>query len=346
MNKVANFLIAAFLFTLTTNAHSQAEKLIDVVAPSGLFNHNDTLIIGTYAGVSNRYDLKSMSTSESIFKSQVFRTTYHKGNLYYSDSWNFIFKYEMDTGLNSVLYGDGSNIFGITTYENDLYFSEWAKGEIYKINLEEESMLPELIYLGLDTLGALVEYNGKLYITESGTGSIFTLDLSSNLPLLDTVFFNEFAAPNELLVIDDHMYVSEFSANKISRFDLTDSSPIIQDVITDIVSPTGLTSDDKYLYISSLEENEVLRFPLEVIPPTDPEQPKGNVIIYPNPNYGKFSVSNLSKKEAYKIFDSNGKLVQAGIVGNNEEIQLPDKRHTTLFFEIKDSGLIRILVIQ
>lgn len=345
MNKT-NILLFTALIILSTTSYSQLEHFIDIKAPSGLFNYNDTLYIGSYAGVSHRKNLRLPTSSETIFNSHVFRTTLHNRNLYYSDSWNYIFKYELDTGDSSVLFGDGSNIFGVTVHGNDLYYSEWELGEIWKIGLEDEIAIPELVYLGLDTLGSLIENNGNLYITESGSGSIFRMDLNSNYPRLDTLFYNEFSAPNELHVIGNYMYVSDFDANKISRFNLDNPKPIAQDVLVNIKSPTGLASDDQYLYISSFEKDEILRFPLDIIPSYDKVNTRDPILIYPNPNYGKFSVSNLDKKEAYKIYDANGKLIQSGLIGNNEEIELREKQNKTLFIKIKDSGLIKILILK
>lgn len=346
MNKSITILLVAYLLTILSVAYSQPESLLDVAAPSGLYNSDGILYIGTYAEVSYKYGLKSSLSKKPIFNAHVFRTTEYRGNLYYSDSWNKISRYNLASGQTSVLFADGSNIFGVAIHGNDLYYSEWALGEIWKIDLTEKIVSPDLVLLGLDTLGAISTYNNHLYIAESGTGSILRLDLNGYDSTLDTMFHNKFVAPNELHVKDGYMYVSDLYADKISRYRLDDSDPVLQDVVLNITSPAGLASDEEYLYISSMQEDEILRLPLNTIPLLKKEDQKNPVTIYPNPNYGTFSVSNLTGIESYKIYNSKGKLIQSGIVGNKEEIQLNNKTGQTYFIQFGNSGFVKLIVMQ
>jgi len=325
-------------------AHSQIESILDVTLPSGLYSSNDTLYIGTYNNLVYRNVLGSNSPLEPFFPSSVYRFARYDNELCYSNAGPNIYCYNLDDDSARIVFEFGRSVMGLAIWNDHLYFSEFSFGEIRKIDLVDAGFGSELVVSGLDTLLAIAEYEGHLYITENRTGSILKVNLDLGLPKVDTVFYNTLNSPNELYRIGDYMYISEFRGNKISRFNLKEASPQLEDVVINILTPAGLTSDEDYLYVSSFEFDEILRVPLSLFSSIE-NIPDGDFpIIYPNPTTGEFRLKNLNRQEDYFIYNLSGQLIQSGKVRNNQSISIENANNQNYLIKIGQSGPVQILM--
>ena len=60
------------------------------------------------------------------------------------------------------------------------------------------------------------------------------------------------------MLVGNEMYIAETAANKISRIDITDTTPTTTDVVTGLTGPAGVALKDNILYISDLLENKIV----------------------------------------------------------------------------------------
>ena len=335
--------MSALLISLNS-LNAQVESILDIQAPTGLFYNNDSLYIGTFNGEFVKWSLNSSEDLELLQNSSVFRIAKHKNNLYYTDgSGTNIFRIDLDSDLISLVFIQDDPMAGVAVFNDTLYYSEWFGGEIHKINLNESPLNSEVLHSGLDTLNAMEVYNGNLYFIENTTGGIFRTDLTKETPTVDTLFFGEFVSPNELYTINDYMYVSDFLGDRVSRFNLKEANPQIETVIENIIFPTGLTSDDNFLYISSFEGDQIFRFQLDIISSIEDNSNSTQPLLYPIPNNGILTVSNIENEEEYRIININGQIIQSGTIRNGHNIILESTSEKIYFVQIGRSPIRKIV---
>lgn len=322
MKSIRQLLPLAILLLPHISPRAQTSTIFEIVNPTGLHIVDDTLYAGAYSNVFVEYPLSGVEDPTILSSFDCYRIAQHERVLYFSDADPNIHTLDLDTDEASTLYSSGSEIFGLEVYDGSLYLAEFGFGKILRIDLDAEPVTPELVVSGLDTITAISQYNDELYITEVRTGSLKKIPLNTASPEISTVFSNEFEAPNELHVRGDYMYISEFTGNKISRFNLLEENPEIESFLIDVLTPTGLASDENFLYVSSFEGDEILKMPWPGIASSLELGSLERPHISPNPSSGSFIVSNIVRDENYLIFNSKGQLVQTGKVGPEEEIEI------------------------
>ena len=143
-------------------------------------------------------------------------------DLYFTNYWsgnNKISKIDLtenEPTISDILTISSISGFCIQVYGNDLYYSSPTEGTIYKIDITDTSMTPTVVVTGL---------NGPYYIALNGNDLYISQGFSSGSPE---------------------------PGYKISKIDITESSPTVVDVITQGLSgPAGMVFHGNDLYIAN-----------------------------------------------------------------------------------------------
>lgn len=136
---------------------------------------------------------------------------------------------------------------------NDIYFVDSGSGKIYKFDFTSSNPSKTEILTGLINPESLLIKDNILYYGEDISGSnndrLSKYDLSStNSP---TVIFSSILSPRNLLLHNNDIYFAEQVADRVSKFDITDSSPQAIIIIDNISFPTGLALVSNELYIKN-----------------------------------------------------------------------------------------------
>ena len=345
MKKIIQYILACMFLFGYNISNAQIESVLELELPTGLYNVNDTLYIGTFNDNFVRYVIDSGEEPEVLFDFSNFRIERHQDDLYIPDTNENIYRFDLSNDSLSLFFDQGEGIRGVAVFNDTLYYAEFSSGEIRKINLLDNNPSSELVLGGLDTLNAMQQYDGDIYFIEDIEEiKILKIDLTQNDSEIDTLFFGEVDAPTELYALGDYMYVSEFVGNKVSRFRLDEESPNIELVIDNILLPTGLTSDDNFLYISSFEGNEILRVPLSNISSIVQEPDSKRPHVYPNPSTGQMIVSNIGTEERFRIYSVMGQLIQTGSISDGQNLMLNNSNEGSYLLQIGDRALTKIII--
>ena len=86
-----------------------------------------------------------------------------------------------------------------------------------------------------------------------------TLFLLTNINLIAQTIdvITELSNPNAIEIDGNNLYIAEFEGNKISKINITDSSPVAVDIVTNLNGPSGIILIGNYLYISELNGNKI-----------------------------------------------------------------------------------------
>jgi hypothetical protein len=65
--------------------------------------------------------------------------------------------------------------------------------------------------------------------------------------------------PTQLEFNGTDLYISEFDGNKVSKIDISQTTPTLIDVVTGLLSPDGLAFNGTDLYISESNGNKIFK---------------------------------------------------------------------------------------
>lgn len=83
--------------------------------------------------------------------------------------------------------------------------------------------------------------------------------------------------PSAILLDGDILYIAEWSGNKISKIDLSETNPTLETVIESVSKPAGLALAGNILYVSLQSGNKVVKYNLSDSSPTQEEVATGLV---------------------------------------------------------------------
>lgn len=204
--------------------------------------------------------------------------------------------------------------------ENTLYISI-VDGRIFKVDLTQENLVPELIWENLDgTTIDLDLYGNDLYISESESnisgklGRIFKIDISQNNPTPVDVITN-LSFPSGLEIIGTELFFTncnnlENGTDTLNKIDLTNPNPEPITLLNNLNLPSYLTySNTNELYIS--QSDRVSKISLDVLG-VNTKGNISNIKFFPNPAYDYIKISGTNVPIKFEIFNLFGAKVMFG----------------------------------
>ena len=201
---------------------------------------------------------------------------------------------------------------GVLVNGTKLYFTEFNLGKVQKIDINIPNPNPLDVCIELSQPCDLALLENTLYISEYYTGEVPSPRYLGRVSKKDLIQPNastieiasELGGPLGLSIQGNFLYISEDWADRISRLDITANSPILENVITDVISPFGSTIYENKLYVASNGNfNKILKIDIE-----DPYPDKLEIASIPGvPTYlcvkgDDLYISEFSGKKISKLF--------------------------------------------
>ena len=225
---------------------------------------------------------------------------------------------------------------------NDLYVG--YLNNISKINLNAVTPTVELVITvpELSRPYGMVFNGNDLYVADNGNGTdfakIYKVDLSSSTPTAEIIVDVDggLEGPYKILLNGNDLYISETTGNKISKIDITASTPTPTDVVTGLNRPIGMALNGNDLYIAEVTGNKISKIDISATIPTTPTEVTTGLLEAP--------FAFLINSNDLYIAETNGNKISKfnmGTLSTNENSTVSDvKLHpnpTSDFIEI--SGL-------
>ena len=133
--------------------------------------------------------------------------------------------------------------------------------------------------------------------------------------------------------------------NKISKINITESSPIATTVETELNSPTGLAFDNNttILYISEIDGNKISKFDFSLLSTSDILNLRNKISVYPNPSKYFIKIVGLNKNENYIIYNSLGVEITNGSVFNNQKININNLTNGLYVLKFENRNVIKFI---
>ena len=147
--------------------------------------------------------------------------------------------------------------------------------------------------------------------------------------------------PNGLTINGNYLYISEYTGSKISKIDITATTPTANDVVT-AVSPWQLIIDNDILYITE-STGTVSKLNLNTLSLSDLNLDTAKVVISPNPVSEFVQVLGLEAKEIYKIYNILGIEIKNGIINNQQQINIIKFTNGIYFLKLKNRNAIKFI---
>jgi len=150
------------------------------------------------------------------------------------------------------------SVFDFAVNGNDLYYSDYDLGGIYKIDVTTTSPTPTLVASGLSAPYGLYLDGNDLYFAENTDNKIFKLDITSNLPITPTNFITGLAqGPMDIVVNgNDLYYLTENNSTNGKLFKTDKTNPVSStELVSGLGVPFGLQISGNFIYYSEIIGN-------------------------------------------------------------------------------------------
>ena len=136
---------------------------------------------------------------------------------------------------------------------------------------------------------------------------------------------------------------SPYDHTSIIQIDITNLTPLISDLVTNINNPTGLFLDGNDLYISVYGDNKIVKFSSTILRTEEYSSGSQKLKIFPNPSTEFIQVSNLTTNKNYKIYSVLGTEIKSGNISNNDIIDIKNLTNETYFLKLENGNSIKFL---
>jgi hypothetical protein len=224
--------------------------------------------------------------------------------------------------------------------------------EITNFSIIEPTEIYSLEYFNLkDTNYIILSFSNH-----SSASTLFLHDLDNNTRInIDNVNGSTSNTIKHFKYIDNILYYSEDqSIYKVDAFTPHQSNINVKHInSTEVykITDQNITINNfdlygntvsKYMYVAT--NNGVYSNNLDsTVLNTTEENILDNVILYPNPNTGSFTVSNLDKNTQLQILDINGKVILEDYSYNSNEVIHCDIKNGVYFVHIKQEDSLKVL---
>ncbi len=134
---------------------------------------------------------------------------------------------------------------------DDVYISQ-VGGTITRRNASDLISNQVTIATGLVTPVSMVRINNDLYFSEFQGGRIGRINLTSGA--ISTVV-GGLNFPEQIVLIGDELFIAHAGANRVSKFNVTDTNPTLEDVVTGLNNPAGIHAVGSILLVSEFVNN-------------------------------------------------------------------------------------------
>ena len=148
--------------------------------------------------------------------------------------------------------------------------------------------------------------------------------------------------PTQLEFNGTDLYISEFDGNKVSKIDISQTTPTLIDVVTGLNNPVGLAINGTDLYIAEFSENKISKVDLNSLTIEDFSIEK-KVKLYPNPTARFLQVSGLTKTENYSIYNVLGTKIMSSVVSNKEYINIENLTNGLYFLKFENGNTLKFI---
>ena len=153
---------------------------------------------------------------------------------------------------------ESKSIHSLIQYQDYIYFAEFEKGSVYKINISDIDHKVTEVSSNLFGPDDMVIYNNYLYIAEFYGGRVSRIDLRDDDSDIEDYVVGIYT-PSGLAIKDHKLYISQFKKNKVSVVDLNDQKADVKDVVTDVIHPDGLLFIGNDLLIAEYDGGRITR---------------------------------------------------------------------------------------
>lgn len=209
---------------------------------------------------------------------------------------------------------------------NDLYYSDNNGHRIYRKDITNSSTSAEN-FLNTPPTGpiGLAIKDNFIYYNLPADGTIYKLGLNNpqGTPILVVAGLDR---PLGMEFKGDELFIADEDGNSIVKINITESSPIVETVVSNFSAPEDVAFDGEVLYMANGSEIAKIDLSLSVNDYT-----LNDLKLYPNPTTDYLKVSNLSTSLKYDIKDINGRSLQNGTLNPNEQIDTTSLASGTYF---------------
>lgn len=249
------------------------------------------------------------------------------------------------TATDYVNFNTGIEPWGVelTPDQNTLYISV-VSGEVYKVDLTQTNLMPELIWEYENGDGTAIDLalNGNdLYISQSESesgGKILKIDVTESNPVAEEIVSNLFF-PVGIEIIGSTLFFIDWTnqatgIDTLNKIDLNESNPQVTTILNNLNFPTYLTysiATDE-LYIS--QSDRVSKIPGSLLG-IDDQNLNSKFRIYPNPSTNYINISNLNFNGDFEIYDVLGNILFTGEI--TEKIDVTNLSSGIYFIKIEQT---------
>lgn len=257
-----------------------------------------------------------------------------------------------------------------------LYYSDFSKGNISRIEMGITNPVPELILDNLDDpSGLLIDGNtlyfghdlnkvSKIELSEPypvmvdltdgawfATGFAFSendlfiaefdLNRISKIDVAETMpglvdVLTELSTPIQFALNGNDLYYSEYLAGRLSKIDITIPNPTVEVIASNLDRPAGLVIDGTTLYFCQSTTGKISK--IEGFITNSYEIQEKPMIAYPNPASDYLMLEHLAKAQSAQIVNGMGQLIETiQLFSGNTWIDMRDL-NPGVYFLILDSG--------
>lgn len=134
---------------------------------------------------------------------------------------------------------------------DDVYISQ-VGGTITRRDASDLTSNQTTIATGLVTPVSMVRIDNDLYFSEFQGGRIGRIDLATGT--VSTVI-NGLNFPEQIVLIGDELFIAHAGANRVSKFNVTDANPTLEDVVTGLNNPAGIHAVGTTLLVTEFANN-------------------------------------------------------------------------------------------
>ncbi|WP_299675225.1 T9SS type A sorting domain-containing protein [uncultured Dokdonia sp.] len=134
---------------------------------------------------------------------------------------------------------------------DDVYISQ-VGGVITRRDASDLTSNQVTIASGLVTPVSMVRIDNDLYFSEFQGGRIGRIDLTTGA--ISTVI-NGLNFPEQIVLIGDELFIAHAGANRVSKFNVTDTTPTLEDVVIGLNNPAGIHAEGTILLVTEFVTN-------------------------------------------------------------------------------------------
>ena len=244
------------------------------------------------------------------------------------------------TGLNQPL--------GLAFKGNELFIAEWGAGRISKIaDISSTDPTVTAIVSGLNLPTKLAFKNNELYFSLDVDGKISKIEdvTASTLSVIDVV--SGLTNPVGIAFKGNHLYITEPRSNTLSdrifRTDVTQSSPVLEEILTLVNGPRGLVFNNDVLYFAEAYAGKVSKFDTSTLNLNQFNKNNVSMTIFPNPSGSTIQVTGLTQAEEYKIYNALGKQILEGSISSKENIKIEHLVRGFYFLKFNNRNILKFI---